>query len=101
METNHISEYPELTTMFEKLRNERCEEILEQLKKNDEKYANLIKIREIQSAVLRKKLKDEITYEFEQYMDLVYEQETIELDIVYIRAFNDAIVALKELKLLP
>jgi len=98
MNINYLNEYPELKNIFEKMRAERRDEILDHLKNIDKAYSALIEKRKSLSMEIREKYRDNIS-EFDKYMDLVYEQEIYELDAIYTHAFYDAILVLKKLKL--
>jgi len=99
MNNRFFDEYPKLGSIFEEMRRERRDEILEHLRKNDEVYAELVRNRTEQSMAIRGMLGDSIR-ELERYMDIICEQEIYELDKVYEYAFIDAVSELRRLNIL-
>ena len=77
----------------------RRDEILENLRANDNIYNDILFRRREQSMKFSSKLSKHIFTEYEQYMDFVYEQTNYELNIIYEIAFFDAIELLERLNM--
>ena len=89
MNSKFIKENPELYEKLNATCRNRCHEILDDLAKTNQEYSNLIKKRALQSTAVRNECVSDVI-KFNNYMDLIVEQELIELDTVYIHAFIEA-----------
>ena len=97
MYSNIMKKYPQLNEMIEKIKTTRREEIIENLRVNDNFYKKMLKNRSVRSVSLVEKLSEEDYDEYERYMDLVYAQTVYELDTIYEVAFYDAISIFEKL----
>ncbi len=101
MNSNLFEEYPEVKRLFDKTNTGRRAEILERLSSTHDVYADTVRQRTDLSMKLRAKLTDANVKEvFETYMDTVYEQSLIELEVMYAQGFHDGLAAMKKLDLI-
>ena len=94
------NKFPEIAEIFERTKAERIEDIIAKLMENDNFYNTLLKKRSEQSGNLVNKLSIDANIEYDNYMDLVFEQSNYEWNLIYEFAFYDAILLLEKLNLL-
>ena len=92
--------YPQLSEILNKTKRMRREEIIENLRVSDDFYNEILIKRKNQSVSLVEGLSEDSNAEYEQYMDLVFEQVNYELNAIYEFAFHDAVKLLEKLNML-
>jgi len=100
MFSDYKKKYPQINEILNKTKMIRRDEILENLRVNDDIYNDILFKRKEQSMKLSSKLSPIVFIEYEQYMDFVYEQTNYELNVIYESAFYDAIELLERLNML-